>query len=86
MTDEEIENLTDYQRQCFDAAQEASVLFFEAIRDLRNSIPDESYNGDAYVIGGCLASAFDPKDWDRAFVAFKDGWDTYVESHEEQDG
>lgn len=86
MTGEEIEKLTDYQRQCYNAAHEVGIMFVKAIRDWRDSIPFASYNGDAYIIGGWLASAFDPKDWGRAFVALKDGWDTYAESHEEQDG
>ena len=86
MTRDEIEKLTDYQRRCYNAAQEAGILFVKAVRDWRDSIPFASYDGDAYCIGGWVASAFAQKDWDAAFEAFKEGWEEYCQSHKEQGG
>ena len=67
-------------------AQEAGILFVKAVRDWRDSIPFASYDGDAYCIGGWVASAFAQKDWDAAFEAFKEGWEEYCQSHKEQEG
>lgn len=83
MTQDEIEKLTDYQRRCYDAAQEAGNLFVEAVRDWRDSIPLAAYDGDAHCIGGWLAAAFAQKDRDVAFNAFKEGWDEYCCTHKE---